>query len=142
MPFVPPKVQRKFTVTEQELERSDDRCKDLERLVHVPLLFFLYQGQDNPFSFLHFQKNLREIIYLKLIKQCALLVLICSKLTDLTEQVSCLQAACKSAEARYEKASDAEETLHVRVQELTAEKEDVSMGCWALPTQLLGVFYV
>ena len=43
-----PKVQRKFTVTEQELERSDDRCKDLERLVHV-LLVFRYEGegQDN-----------------------------------------------------------------------------------------------
>ena len=37
-----------------------------------------------------------------------------------------MQAACKSAEARYEKASDAEEALLLKVQELTSEKEDVS----------------
>ncbi|XP_038078458.1 tropomyosin-like isoform X5 [Patiria miniata] len=69
-------VLRKFTVAEQDLERSDERCKDLE-----------------------------------------------GKLNELTEQVSNLQAANKSAEARYEKASEAEEALLVRVQELTAEKE-------------------
>ncbi|XP_022108277.1 tropomyosin isoforms c/e-like isoform X5 [Acanthaster planci] len=69
-------VFRKLTVTEQDLERSDERCKDLD-----------------------------------------------CKLVELTEQVSNLQAAHKSAEARYEKASDAEEQLLVRVQELTAEKE-------------------
>ena len=57
---------------------------------------------------------------------------LCSKLNELTEQVSALQAACKSAEARYEKASEQEETLAVRVQELKLEKEDVSMDSWIL----------
>ncbi|XP_022108267.1 tropomyosin-like isoform X4 [Acanthaster planci] len=74
--FLYDEVFRKLTVTEQDLERSDERCKDLD-----------------------------------------------CKLVELTEQVSNLQAAHKSAEARYEKASDAEEQLLVRVQELTAEKE-------------------
>ena len=46
-----------------------------------------------------------------------------------------MQAAHKSAEARYEKASDAEEQLLVRVQELTAEKEAVSSDPY-VPTSL------